>query len=232
MGTLSKFIAAACCLGSLFCGTTASAEPWPSLRYPDSARVQTVAQDMVLNGVPARVSRFEVRGDEAEVIEFYRRQFGGRRVENRVAGNFVMASQQANYFHTVQLKTTAPGQVQGTVMTNRVQGGGGKSAVALDTEKLLPPDTAVLSQMQSVDAGKQSMLLVAANKAGLQANRDHVVRALQGRGFRVIKDDQSAAAGRPALLLTLTSNDEEAVVTVTDTGPYRSVLINRVRDAK
>ncbi len=232
MRNLSKSVSIALCLGSLICMVGARAESWPSLKYPDAARVQTVAEEMVLNGVPARVTRFEFRGDEAEVIEFYRQQFGARRVENKVAGMVVIASQQDNYFHTIQLKTLQPGKVQGTVMTNRVQGGASRSAVALDTEKLLPPDSAVLSQMQSNDAGKHSMLLVAANKASAQANRDHVLLALQGRGFRLVKDDQNSAAGRPAFSLTLASSDEEAMVTVTDSGTYRSVLINRTRDAK
>ena len=232
MRARSKLIAVSLGLGSLMCMVNARAESWPSLKYPDAARVQTVAEDMVLNGVPARVMRFEFRGDEAEVIAFYRQQFGARRVENKVAGMFVMASQQDNFFHTIQLKTLQAGKVQGTVMTNRVQGGAGRSAVALDTEKVLPADSAVLSQMQSTDAGKHSMLLVAANKASAQANRDHVLLALQGRGFRLVKDDQNTAAGRTAFSLTLASPDEEAMVTVTDAGTYRAVLINRTRDAK
>ena len=243
-GAVHQVIATTLCVGSLLWTLNAKAEAWPTLKFPDNAKVQTVADDMVLNGTRARVMRFEFRGDEADVVEFYRQQFGARRVENKVAGMLVVATQQADFFHTVQLKTLQPGKVQGTVMTNRVQGGaaghaaaggaagGGRSAVALDTEKLLPPDSAVLSQMQSVDAGKQSMLMVAANKASAQANRDHVLLALQGRGFRLVKDDQNTAAGRPAFALMLASPDEEAMVTVTDAGPYRAVLINRTRDAK
>jgi len=117
-------------------------------------------------------------------------------------------------------------------MTNRVQGGGGRSAIALDSEKLLPAASAVLSQLQSNDAGKQSMLLMAANKASAKANRDHLVNALQERGFRLVKDDERAVEGRAAYALTLSSVDEEAMVTVTDAGAYRAVLINRTRDAK
>ncbi|MBC7716161.1 MAG: hypothetical protein H7143_04435 [Pseudorhodobacter sp.] len=117
-------------------------------------------------------------------------------------------------------------------MTNRVQGGGGRSAIALDSEKLLPAASAVLSQLQSNDAGKQSMLLMAANKASAKANRDHLVNALQERGFRLVKDDERTVEGRAAYALTLSSVDEEAMVTVTDAGAYRAVLINRTRDAK
>ena len=239
-GAVHQFIATTLCIGSLLWTLNAKAEAWPTLKFPDNAKVQSVADDIVLNGTPARVMRFEFRGDEAEVVEFYRQQFGARRVENKVAGMLVVATQQADFFHTVQLKTLQPGKVQGTVMTNRVQGGtagngaagGGRSAVAFDTVKLLPPDSAVLSQMQSVDAGKQSMLMVAANKASAQANRDHVLLALQGRGFRLVKDDQNTTAGRPAFALILASPDEEAMVTVTDAGTYRAVLINRTREAK
>jgi len=232
MRTLVQVGALGLCWSLWLCASGAAAQAWPSLKYPEAARVQTVAEDVVLNGVPAQVTRFDVRGTEADVIEFFRKQFGERRVENKVAGSFVMATQQANFFYTIQLKTTQPGQVQGTVMTNRVQGGGGRSAIALDSEKLLPAASAVLSQLQSNDAGKQSMLLMAANKASAKANRDHLVNALQERGFRLVKDDERAVEGRAAYALTLSSVDEEAMVTVTDAGAYRAVLINRTRDAK
>ena len=239
-GAVHKFIAATVCVASLLWTLNAEAEAWPTLNFPDNAKVQTVADDMVLNGTRARVMRFEFRGDEADVVAFYRQQFGARRVENNVAGMLVVATQQADFFHTVQLKTLQPGTVQGTVMTRRILAGaagngavaGARSAVAMDTERLLPPDSSVLSQMQSVDAGKQSMLLVAANKASAQANRDYVLLALQSRGFRLVKDDQRTAAGRRAFALMLASPDEEAMVTVTDAGLYRAVLINRTRDAK
>lgn len=222
------------------CGSLRAADAWPAVPTPEGAQVQTVAGEMVLNGVPARVLRFEVRDSEANVLGFYRQQFGAQRVENTVQGHPTVATLQGDYFHTVQLKSLASGAVQGTVMTSQLRSGGdraagagvGRSAVAMDTEKMMPPDSAVLTQMQSVDAGKRSVLMLAANAMGVHANRDHVVQAMQGRGFRVTKEQPIQSQGRDAIYLTLVSAAEDAMVTISDAGAYRAVLINRTSESK
>jgi len=62
----------------------------------------------------------------------------------------------------------------------------------------------------------------------VEANRDHVVAALQARGFRRVDDDVPATG--PAMV-RMSSPHEDAVFTVGDTGPYRTVLVQRTREA-
>jgi hypothetical protein len=216
-----------------------AADPWPDVPTPSGAQVQTVAGDMVLNGVRARVVRFEVNDKEANVLGFYRQQFGSQRVENAVQGHSTIATAQGQYFHTVQLQSMASGAVQGTVMTSHLpaaaagaSAGAVRSAVAIDTKKMLPLDSSVLTDMQSVDAGKRSVLLLAANAMGVRANRDHVVQAMQGRGFRVTQEQPLVRQGRESIYLTLASVVEDAMVTISDAGSYRAVLINRTSELK
>lgn len=226
---LHLFVAAVCLCGALLTGT-AHAQSWPTVKVPDGASVQTVANDMVLNGLPARIFRIEVKGTPAEVLDFYREQFGSRHVENALNGSHVIATRQGDHFHTVQIESTGAKTVQVTVMTTQVHGGLGRSAVEADTKQLMPPASSVLTSMQSRDAGKRSMLLLAANTVGMQANRDHLVRALGERGFRLVSE--SAAPGGESMSLLFASGTEEAVVTITDAGRYRSVLINRTAEPK
>ncbi len=219
------------------CANTVHAATWPVLPTPEGAQVQTVASEVVLNGVPSRVVRFEVNDSAAGVLQFYRQQFGAQRVENKVQGHQIIATRQGDHFHTVQIKTVAAQRVHGTIMTSVVPGrtadvGAKRSAVAIDTEKLLPPDSSVLTQMQSNDDGKRALLMLATNQAGVRSNRDHVLRVLQQRGFRLVKEQPSRLQGREVVQLMLDSPAEEAMVTISDAGGHRSVLINRTSDSK
>lgn len=223
-----RFAAAVCFVTAIQAGR-AQTPQWPSVTMPPAARVQTVASDMVLNGMPGRVIRFDVRGTEQEVLAFYREQFGPKRVENRVKGDQVIATRQGDFFHTVQLHVVDSQSLQGTVMTTMLRAPV-KSAVSLDTEKLMPASTSVVSTMQSDDAGKRSVMVVGVNRNSAGANRDHVVSSLHARGFRVLKEDRTP--GSAALSLALSSPAEEAMVTISDAGPYRTILINRTKEPK
>lgn len=225
------FAAVVCLCGALL-SSTAYAQSWPDVRTPDGASVQIVANDMVLNGLPARILRFDAKGTPESLLEFYRQLFGSKHVENTLNGSRVIAMREGDYFYTVQLKSAGADTVQATVMTAQVRGGAGQSAVEADTKKLMPAASSVLSSIQSRDAGKRSMLLLAANTVGTRANRDHLVRALEERGFRLVSEAAGQAQGRDSISLMFASRTEEAMVTITDAGRYRSVLINRTAEPK
>ena len=197
---------------------------WPRLEAPPTARVSRVADDIVLNGKRSRVSRFEVHASEAEVLQFYRRRFApGRVVENRINGSPVIATREGDHFHTVQLRAIDGGSVQATVITTALHDVP-PSAAAIDTERLLPADTAIVTTLQSDDAGRRSLLVVGLNRHSLQANREHLATALQQRGFRLIGGD--------ALSFSFASPAEQAEVTLSDAGSHRSVLIHRTKELR
>ena len=202
---------------------------WPAMEAPPGARVQQVAGDLVLNGKHSRVSRLDMMGSEDDVLAFYRTQFGKRRVENRVGDARVIASQQGDRFVTIRVQAPLAGAVQATIIETQVGGGRNHSKVELDTEALLPAGSAVMQTQESDDDGTPALMLMAANQAGLQANRDAIVDQLRTRGFRVVKEDTTHAGAHDAVALALASATEDAAVTVTDAGAYRTLLIQRSR---
>ena len=188
---------------------------------------------MVLNGKSVRLTRFELLATDAEVLAFYREQFGAKRVvENRVKNDPVIATRQGDYFLTVQLHALGGGRLQGTVMTTLLAATPASSAVLIDTQKVMPADTQVISTVQTEDSGKQSLMVVGVNQNSPRANRDHVLEALLARGFRLTREDAPPGTERGAISMQLSSQAEEASVTIADAGRYRSVLVNRVREAK
>lgn len=212
---------------------TAHADSWPEPKTPPNAKVETIAGNMVLNGKSVRLTRFELLATDAEVLAFYREQFGAKRVvENRVKNDPVIATRQGDYFLTVQLHALGGGRLQGTVMTTLLAATPTSSAVLIDTQKVMPTDTQVISTVQTDDSGKQSLMVVGVNQNSPRANRDHVLEALLARGFRLTREDAPPGTERGAISMQLSSPAEEASVTIADAGRYRSVLVNRVREAK
>jgi hypothetical protein len=212
---------------------TGHAESWPEVRSPADAQVESIASDMIFNGRPARLFRFQTTGSEQDLLAFYREQFGAKKVvENRLKKDAVIATRQGDYFLTVQLHALNAKAMQGTVMVTNIAGKPLVSEVSTDTKRVLPPDSRVVSTMQSDDAGKRSLMLMAMNQNSTGANRDHVVQAMQQRGFRIVREDSPPDARDASVMLVMNSATEEAQVTISDAGMYRSVLINRVKETR
>lgn len=210
-----------------------AADTWPEVASPSGAQVHAVASDMILNGRQSKVYRFEVQGSEKEVAAFFREQFGKQVVENRLKSDFVIATRQGDYFHTVQLHAVAPQVMQGTVMTTHLSAKPVVTQITLDTSKTLPPETMVVTTMQSEDdSGKRSLMMIGVNQNSIRANRDHLLNAMQQRGFRLVREDTPPEGPERALALTLSSTTEEASVTIADAGGYRTVLINRLKESR
>jgi hypothetical protein len=192
-----------------------------------------VADEMVLNGKPCRVFRFEVEGTEQGVLDFYRERFRTTRaIETRVKNRPVIATRQGDYFHTVQVNVADGRSVQATVITTALRAEPVRHAVALDTEALMPPDTAVVSTMQSSDAGRHAVTVVAVNRNSVQANHDHLVSGLRQRGFHITDAEAGHAPPAGAVSLSLASSTEQAMLTISDAGAYRAVLLHRTREQK
>lgn len=227
--TVSLLLVALVCA----CGNARAGDGWPAVKVPDNASMETIASDMLLNGKQTRMLRFQAHATSAEVMAFYRNEFGANRVENRVKADHVIATRQGDYFITVQLHVLDNQLVEGTTMTTLMAGQPVTSAVLVDTRKLLPADTQVISSVQTADDGKQSLMVIGVNLNGLHANLDHVIEAMAERGFRLTKqvgeaEDKEASA----VSIQLASPAEEASVTISDAGRYRSIVINRIRGPK
>jgi hypothetical protein len=228
MSALARSLAVAS-LGMFGAASPAQDGAWPQVEMPAGSHAQVVAADLVLNGRPCRIIRFEVASNVEEVLQFYRSQFRvTRAVETQVNGTRVIASRRGDHFQTVQLQAFASA-VQGTVITTALLREPIRTAASRDTETLLPPDTAVVSLLQSRDRDEQTLTAIAINLDSVQANHDRIVSALRQRGFRVLGQPNESA---DTMSITLSSPTERLTLTVTDAGPYRTVLIQRTKEAK
>ncbi len=227
----SVWRACAVCLALLGC-SLACAEDWVDVRLPPGAQSQGVATHMVFNGRPCRLLQFDVQSSEQAVLAFFRSAYRpAKTVENRVHNQPVIAVRLGEFFLTAQLQALDDHTVRGRVMTTRVSGPAVSSSVQLDTQRLLPVDTLVMSTIQSTDDKKQSLLLVGTNQHSVRANRDQLHQRMGDQGFQLNAEEVSPpGAALSAITLLLSARSEEAAVTISDAGSSRAVLINRVKE--
>src|SRR5690606_6525161 len=168
---------------------------------------------------------------EPAVHRFYQQQFGARRVENRVDGAQVVATRRGAYFHTVQLRALDTQRTQVTVLTTLL-GDGLHRAPAPPSLNLLPVSTVPLSTLETRDGGQAALTLVAANRHSVQANRDHLVDALQAKGFRLQHELDAGPAGPAGVVLVFASSTQEVIVNVREAGEFRSIVIQQMQAAR
>jgi len=202
---------------------------WPEPELPSGGRAEVVAADTVLNGKRSRILKLSLPGTVDDALAFYRERFGKQHVVNPLRGSQVIAARQGAFFQTVQLRADASGRVDAILITTSLESGDRRSAALQETQAWLPADSAVMQSMESRDGDKRSLMLTAANTAGLDANRDALLQRLRQHGLRVVREDKASPQGHPTLTLWAEGPREEATITLVDAGRYRSVLINRVR---
>ena len=113
-------------------------------------------------------------------------------------------------------------------MTTRMAGKPMASVAMQDTGRWLPPANRIVSSMQSDDAGRRSITIMAINQHSLDANRGDLVRALKGAGFQV----QRESADAKHFAIELSSTTEDAQLIVSDAGAYRSVVLTRMNQRR
>jgi hypothetical protein len=209
---------------------TSGAIAWPTLQSPEGTRSAIVAPDVVLNGKRSHIVRLQMKASVDDARAFYKQQFGGRFVENRWKDTWLIASQQGEFFHTLQLSAAPGGKAQALAVSTAMAGLRARSTVMADTERMLPPDSAVALSNESTDGPLRSVLMTGVNRHSVDANVDHTVEQLKARGYRVVRQNSEAVNGRPAQSVWLDGEAGSAIVSVVDVGEQRAVSIQRSKE--
>ncbi len=210
--------------------TTSGAVAWPTLQTPEGTRSAIVAPDVVLNGKRSHIVRLQMKASVDDARAFYKQQFGGRFVENRWKDTWLIASQQGEFFHTVQLSAAPGGKAQAMAVSTVMGGPRTRSTVMADTERMLPPESVVALSNESSDGPLRSVLMTGLNRHSVDTNVDHTLEQLKARGYRVIRQDSQAVNGRPAQSVWLEGEAGSAIVSVIDAGEQRAVSIQRSKE--
>ncbi len=166
----------------LLLGPVAVHAAWPNIGFPQGAQVEAIGDQVRLNGIPMRMYRVVSKLSHHDLVNFYRGELGDRRAESRVSDSVILAQERGDYFITVKIRAlsakvtevlvSASDMVEAKRSAHRSLGFG------------LPADSVVLSDMESVDAGKRSRQLVINNGHTLDTNVVALTQELAAHGLQ------------------------------------------------
>ena len=168
-------------LALMLLGASSAHAAWPEIPIPANARAESIGDEVRLNGIPMRMHRILSQQSFKDILDFYRDALGSRLAERNLAGSTILSQERGDYFITVKVRplsatlnevlVSASDMVEAKRAANRPLGFG------------LPANSMVMSDMESVDAGKRSRQLVVTNRQALDTNVQALTQELAGRGF-------------------------------------------------
>jgi len=176
----------------LACWVNVSLADWPSLPSPRGAKVEGIGENVRLNGVPMRMHRVLSQSGAEEMLGFYRDALGDEHKEVRVRrkradGSYfytqVLSTLKDEYLISIRVTQLGPELTETLVAMS--DGRPSESTRGLPLGFSLPAETRVLSDMESVDAGKHSRQLVFSNAHAMQVNEHFLIDMLRAKGYRM-----------------------------------------------
>lgn len=174
---IRTFLFSVCLLLVAPCAAT-----WPQLPAPPNARVESVGEQLRLNGIPMRTQRVLTARQPDELARHYRAVLGPRHASERLPDRLVLSQGRDEYFITVSIRPLGAGVTEALISVADVREA--RQAAGRPLGFSLPAESKVLSDMESVDGGIRSRQLVLRNDHAIPANLDAFSRALAARGMR------------------------------------------------
>lgn len=173
----------------------------PAIPVPAGAALQSVASDMVVNGMPMSIRMMDTAQTPKQVLDFYRAawpnlpgQLGN--VEDRVAPWDVISTRKDDCFYTVQVQTAKRGTIALLGVSRAVDqpatAGAGFPAMA---------GSKVLSDLGSQDQGKSGRLLVLSNQFSGSGNATFYRDQMRSAGWVLVKQSTPKAGQTQTIVM-------------------------------
>jgi len=241
----ARLAARAACAALLLASAAAAlaASAWPTVKLPDGAASFPVGEQMVVNGLPMRITGFVLRKPPLETAAWFRQNMGQPLVEDLVGNKLVLGRAEGDFYMTVQLETAGPDRnaTRGTVAVTNVRAASERrdETAALSARMLgrLPGGSRLLNQTSSTDGGKLASYMVAENGHSEELNRRQLVDNLRAEGLtleREAKLDPKTAPSMPLEMmrgrtLYFKGNGKEATAVIRPAGEGKtSIVLNTV----
>lgn len=172
----------------------------PVLDRP-AGKLQWVAENTVVNGLPLQILRFDGKQSPQEVLAFYRQlwQRGAPPIEYTSGPWQVIAAARSECFYTVQVQA-AGGGVTGYLAASSKPAG----KAVRPADKVLPllPGSQIVNDIEHRDPGKSARTVVAASKASPGANADFYRRRLADAGWTLVTDSEPSMRKSQGVVMT------------------------------
>ncbi len=209
---------------SVHATTSTSTTPWPEVPPPVKARVEWVAKDARINGLPSRIERFESTASVEEMLGHYRafwaRSPNGKPMENEAGGWRSISTRHGPFQIAVQVKPRDAGGSEGLVSVMNVL-----EAKADYVPRNLPKvsGSRVLQVTESVDGPIRSFLVTLTSTQGVELNAQLYRDELRSQGWKPL-DQMNAPGirGTPSHFSGFKRGEESLDMTIIETKARRS----------
>lgn len=198
---------------------------WPKIPFPADARIESIGENVRLNGVPMRLYRVWSRTSDQSVIQFYRSALGAKSVERSLLGDRLFAQALGDYFLTVRIRKRAADLTETWVSISDARAARESSGRPLGVE--LPANSRVLSDMESLDAGKSSRQVVLLNRLSSEMNVAFFTEALQAKGLKA--ENLGSHVGEEGQSRMFKGPSGEARLVVLKKGDFSNVVLTTIQ---
>lgn len=179
--------------GALACSPVVQAASWPEFPGPPRAQVEWVAQEAVVNGLPARIERFDSELSVDEVLDFYRARWAraivGKPRETASGHWRALSTLEGGFQLVVQVK---PRDRQGSTGLLSVMNFGEAQRDFLPRNWPSWRDAQVTQVTTSLDGPKRGQLVSMVSTEGLDTNVRRWRQEWQRRGFELTHEMKPA----------------------------------------
>jgi len=227
---LTSFIAHCRVLAVMVAGTvlatSAAATGWQGA--PESLRLESVGEEIRVNGTPMLVRHFESSQSAEAVLEYMERDWSAAPwsapVHHSTLGDWSILNQDIGDRHrSVQVRETSPGSIEGLLAV---------TSPALHREPVLsirlPAALSTVSVVDSVDQGRTAQQIMASSPQSCGNVGNALESVLRTSGWTTPQRRQSPRA----LLISTNRGDEQLDAIITVNGGGSMAVINIVGGAR
>jgi hypothetical protein len=203
--------------------TSAAATGWQGA--PESLRLESVGEEIRVNGTPMLVRRFEASQSADAVLKYMEREWSAAPssmpIRHSTLGEWIILNQDIGDRHrSVQVRETSPGSIEGLLAV---------TSPALHRDPVLsirlPSGLSMVTVVDSIDQGRAAQQIMASSRQSSDNVGNALESALRTSGWSTPQRRKSPNA----LLISTNRGDEEldAIITVNSGGSM--AVINIVR---
>jgi hypothetical protein len=208
-------------LAGTLLGTSAAATGWQGA--PESLHLESVGEEIRVNGTPMLVRRFEASQSADAVLSFIERDWSATPasapVRHSKLGDWTILNQDIGDRHrSVQVRESSPGSIEGLLAV---------TSPSLHREPVLsirlPAGLSMVSVVDSIDQGRTSQQIMASSRQSRDNVGNALESALRNSGWATPRRRQSPNA----VLISSNRGDAEldAIVTVNSGGSMAVINI-------
>lgn len=208
----------------LGCVATCCWADWPSLPYPSHSRVEAIGEQVRLNGVPMRMHRVLSAQSTEAMLAFYKKVLGTKHAQAEFYGTHILSQERGDYFITIRVSKLSPSLTE--TLLSISDGRTSQRVAGMPLGYALPADSELLSDMESVDAGKNSRQIIFNNEHSIQANADFMTKVMQGKGY--ILEPKLSVSNASSRSLMFGGKNREARLVVSQDEEGSSVVLTTI----